>query len=160
MAQYEVIIVQERYDFDTDRLENLSSSGRRFSVVRPHMYDLINGVTQHGYCAIARNHAIKFAQGDWVVFLSEASDPDEPWFADLERDLDEASRVGAAVSVSANSAPESTRAPDIAYRLDVLGALGGFEESEASEGYEDFLAELDLLANGFVVVSGSRCCAA
>jgi hypothetical protein len=124
------------------------------------MYDLINGVMQHGYCAIARNHAIKFAQGDWVVFLSEAADPDEEWFADLDRDLDEASRIGAAVSVSANSAPESTRASDIAYRLDVLGALGGFAEAEDSEGYEDFLAELDLLANGFVVVSGSRCCLA
>jgi hypothetical protein len=158
VAQYEVIIVQERFDFDAERLQNLSSLGRRFSVVRPHMYDLINGVTHSGYCAIARNHAIKFAHGDWVVFLAEASDPDDAWFADLERDLDEASRVGAAVSVSGNTLPEASRAGDVAYRLDILGALGGFEEADESEGHEDFLAQLDLVASGFMVVKGSRSC--
>jgi len=158
VAQYEVVIVQERFDFDADRLQNLSSLGRRFSVVRPHMYDLINGVTHTGYCAIARNHAIKFAQGDWVVFLSEKSDPDDAWFADLERDLDDASRTGAAVSISTSATPEATRADDVAYRLDVLGALGGFDEAEQCEGQEDFLAQLDLVANGFVVVQGCRSC--
>jgi hypothetical protein len=158
VAHYEVIIVQERFDFDAERLESLSSLGRRFSVVRPHLYDLINGVAHSGYCAIARNHAIKFAHGDWVVFLSETSEPDDSWFADLERDLDEAARVGAAVSVAAGTLPDATRADDVAYRLDVLGALGGFAEAEQLEGHEDFIAQLDLVANGFVVVQGSRCC--
>jgi len=60
--------------------------------------------------------------------------------------------------MSTDATPEATRADDVAYRLDVLGALGGFDEAEQCEGQEDFLAQLDLVANGFVVVQGCRSC--
>lgn len=159
MSQYEVVIVQERYDVDPDLLTYLSSSGRRFSIVRPHLYDLINGVALCGYCAIARNQAVEFAERDWVVFLSEGFDPDVAWLADLERDLDDAEAAGAAASVPADSQPEATRVHDIAYRRDVLEALGGFLEDRETEGREDFVAQLELVATGFKVLKGSRMCA-
>jgi hypothetical protein len=160
VSQYEVVIVQERYDVDPDLLSYLSSIGHRFSIVRPHLYDLINGVALRGYCAIARNQAVELAERDWVVFLSEGSDPDVRWLADLEHDLDMAEAAGAAASVAANSDPEATREHDIAYRRDVLEALGGFLEDRETEGREDFVAQLDLVANGFKVTQGPRCCAA
>jgi len=76
VSEYEVVIVQERYDVDPDLLTYLSSIGHRFSIVRPHLYDLINGVALRSYCAIARNQAVELAERDWVVFLSDGSDPD------------------------------------------------------------------------------------
>ena len=158
MSEYEVVIVQERYDVDPDLLTYLSSIGRRFSIVRPHLYDLINGVALNGYCAIARNQAVELAERDWVVFLSEGSDPDLAWLDELDRDLDDADVQGAAASVGANSQPEASRAHDVAYRRDVLQALGGFLEDQESEGSEDFVAQLDLVANGFKIAQGSRCC--
>ena len=158
VSQYEVVIVQERYDVDPDLLTYLSSIGHRFSIVRPHLYDVINGVALRGYCAIARNQAFELAERDWVVFLCEGSDPDTAWLADLERDLVDAEAQGAAASVAANLQPEATRAHDIAYRRDVLQTLGGFAEDQASEGSEDFVAQLDLVASGFKIVQGSRCC--
>jgi hypothetical protein len=160
MSQYEVVIVQERYDVDPELLSYLSSIGHRFSIVRPHLYDLINGVALRGYCAIARNQAVEFAEHDWVVFLSEGSDPNVRWLADLERDLDVAEATGAAASVAANSEPEATRVHDIAYRRDVLEALGGFLEDRETEGREDFVAQLELVANGFKIAQGARCAAA
>lgn len=160
MSQYEVVIVQERYDVDPELLSYLSSIGHRFSIVRPHLYDLINGVALRGYCAIARNQAVEFAEHDWVVFLSEGSDPNVRWLADLERDLDVAEATGAAASVAANSEPDATRVHDIAYRRDVLEALGGFLEDHETEGREDFVAQLELVANGFKIAQGARCCAA
>jgi hypothetical protein len=159
LSQYEVVIVQERYDVDPDLLTYLSSIGHRFSIVRPHLYDLINGVALRGYCAIARNQAVEFAERDWVVFLSEGSDPDVAWLADLESDLDYAEEVGAAASVAADSLPDATRVHDIAYRRDVLEALGGFLEDRDTEGREDFVAQLELVATGFKITQGSRCCA-
>jgi hypothetical protein len=160
VSEYEVVIVQERYDVDPDLLTYLSSIGHRFSIVRPHLYDLINGVALRSYCAIARNQAVELAERDWVVFLSDGSDPDVAWLADLERDLDDAEAQGAAASVAADLQPEASRAHDIAYRRDVLQAMGGFLEDRESEGYEDFVAQLELVANGFKVVQGHRCCSA
>lgn len=159
MSEYEVVIVQERYDVDPDLLTYLSSIGHRFSIVRPHLYDLINGVALRSYCAIARNQAVQLAERDWVVFLSDGSDPDLAWLDDLERDLDDAEARGAAASVSANADPEASRVSDVAYRRDVLQALGGFIEDRESEGCEDFVAQLELVANGFKIVQGSRYCA-
>jgi hypothetical protein len=156
MSQYEVVIVQESYDVDPDLLSYLSTIGHRFSIVRPHLYDLINGVALHGYCAIARNQAVEFAEHDWVVFLGDGSEPDVRWLADLESDLDTAEATGAAASVAANSDPEATRVHDIAYRRDVLEALGGFVEDSETEGREDFVAQLDLVANGFKIAQGLR----
>ena len=158
MANYEVVIVQERYDIDPDVLAHLSSDGRRLSIVRPHVYDIINHITIRGYCAIARNQATDLGDGDWVVFLSDGSDPDRSWFDDLERDLDEAEMHGAAATVSADVRPEATRVRDIAYRRDVLCALGGFSAADEDEGSEDFLAELELVAAGFTIARGERCC--
>src|SRR5688572_14533056 len=83
VSEYEVVIVQERYDVDPDLLTYLSSIGHRFSIVRPHLYDLINGVALRSYCAIARNQAVELAERDWVVFLSDGSDPDVAWIGDL-----------------------------------------------------------------------------
>jgi hypothetical protein len=159
VSEYEVVIVQERYDVDPDLLTYLASIGRRFSIVRPHLYDLINGVALSSYCAIARNQAVELAERDWVVFLSEGSDPDMAWLDDLERDLDDAEAQGAAASVAANSDPEASRASDVAYRRDVLQALGGFLEDRESEGSEDFVAQLELVASGFKIVQGTRYCA-
>jgi hypothetical protein len=159
VSEYEVVIVQERYDVDPDLLTYLSSIGHRFSIVRPHLYDLINGVALRSYCAIARNQAVELAERDWVVFLSEGSDPDLAWLDDLERDLDNAEAQGAAASVAADADPGASRVPDVAYRRDVLRALGGFVEDRESDGSEDFVAQLALVANGFKVVQGSRYCA-
>ena len=156
MSEYEVVIVQERYDVDPNLLTYLSSMGQRFSIVRPHLYDLINGVALRSYCAIARNQAVELAERDWVVFLCEGCDPDVAWLSDLERDLDEAEAQGAAASVSADSQPEASRANDVAYRRDVLQALGGFVEDRESEGSEDFVAQLELVASGFKIVQGHR----
>jgi hypothetical protein len=156
VSEYEVVIVQERYDVDPDLLNYLSAIGHRFSIVRPHLYDLINGVTLRSYCAIARNQAVELAERDWVVFLCEGSDPDLNWLGDLERDLDDAEAQGAAASVAADSRPEANRAHDVAYRRDVLQALGGFFEDRETEGHEDFVAQLELVANGFKVVQGNR----
>ncbi|MEO5843031.1 MAG: hypothetical protein ABIQ73_01700 [Acidimicrobiales bacterium] len=158
MSEYEVVIVQERYDVDPDRLTYLSSIGHRFSIVRPHLYDLINGVALRSYCAIARNQAVELAERDWVVFLSDGRDPDVEWLGDLERDLDDAEAQGAAASIAANSDPEASRIHDVAYRRDVLQALGGFLEDRESEGCEDFVAQLELVANGFKIVQGNRRC--
>jgi hypothetical protein len=160
VSQYEVVIVQERYDVDPELLSYLSSIGHRFSIVRPHLYDVMNGVSLRGYCAIARNQAVEFAEHDWVVFLSDGSDPGVRWLDDLERDLDVAEATGAAASISADSDPEATRVHDIAYRRDVLEALGGFVEDRESEGREDFVAQLELVANGFKITQGERCCTA
>jgi hypothetical protein len=159
VSEYEVVIVQERYDVDPDLLTYLASIGRRFSIVRPHLYDLINGVALRSYCAIARNQAVELAERDWVVFLSEGSDPDMTWLDDLERDLDDAEAQGAAASVAANSDPEASRERDVAYRRDVLQAVGGFLEDRESEGSEDFVAQLELVASGFKIVQGHRYCA-
>ncbi|MEO8693937.1 MAG: glycosyltransferase family A protein [Acidimicrobiales bacterium] len=156
MSEYEVIIVQERYDVDPDLLSYLSSIGHRFSIVRPHLYDLINGVALRSYCAIARNQAVELAEREWVVFLSDGSDPDTDWLSDLERDLDDAEANCAAASVAANSDPEASRVGDVAYRRDVLQAVGGFLEDQDSEGCEDFVAQLELVANGYKIVQGSR----
>ena len=158
MSQYEVVIVQEQYDVDPDLLTYLSSIGHRFSIVRPHLYDLINGVAMPGYCAIARNQAVELAERDWVVFLCERSDPDVAWLDDLERDLDDAEAQGAAASVAGDSQPEASRVRDVAYRRDVLQTLGGFLEDLDTEGSEDFVAQLELVANGFKIVQGRRCC--
>jgi hypothetical protein len=153
-----VVIVQEGYEVDPDLLTYLSSIGRRFSIVRPHLYDVINGIAMHGYCAIARNQAVELAEREWVVFLCEGSDPNLSWLDDLERDLDDADAQGAAASVGANSQPDASRAHDVAYRRDVLQAMGGFVEDDESEGSEDFVAQLELVANGFKVAQGGRCC--
>lgn len=158
MSEYEVVIVQEGYEVDPDRLTYLSSIGHRFSIVRPHLYDLINGVALRSYCAIARNQAVELAERDWVVFLSDGSDPDASWLDDLERDLDDAEAQGAAASVAASAHPEASRACDVAYRRDVLRALGGFVEDHETEGSEDFVAQLELVANGFKIVQGRRRC--
>ena len=158
VSNYEVVIVQERYDIDPDVLAHLSSDGRRLSIVRPHVYDVINRVALNGYCAIARNQATELGEGDWVVFLSDGSDPAESWFVDLERDLEDAETRGAAVTVAADVLPEALRVRDIAYRRDVLSALGGFSEDDEDDGTEDFLAELELVAAGFSIAQGTRCC--
>ena len=158
MSSYEVVIVQERYDIDPDVLGGLSSDGRRLSIVRPHVYDVINRVALNGYCAIARNQATELGEGEWVIFLSDGSDPDESWFIDLERDLEDAEARGAAVTIAADVRPEAMRVRDIAYRRDVLAALGGFSEDDQDDGTEDFLAELELIAAGFTIAQGARCC--
>ncbi|TML08899.1 MAG: glycosyltransferase family 2 protein [Actinobacteria bacterium] len=158
MANFEVVIVQEHYDVNLDVLAHLTSEGYRLSIVRPRFYDLINRVALRGYCAIARNEATALGEGDWVIFLADRSDPDAMWFADLERDLDEAETRGAVVSVAGDAQPDATRVRDIAYRRDVLHAFGGFADDEDSEGSEDFLAELELVAAGFAIAQGTRCC--
>jgi hypothetical protein len=81
------------------------------------------------------------------------------WLDDLERDLDNAEAQGAAASVAANADPEASRVRDVAYRRDVLRAMGGFFEDRESEGCEDFVAQLELVANGYKIVQGSRYCA-
>ncbi len=155
---YELVIIQDVFEVDPLRFDYLSAFGRRFSIVRPHLDEVIDGSVDASYCAVARNEATKFAQEDWVVFLAEGSEPDRQWFDDLERDLEEADRLGAAASVAGDVDTGVTRASDIAYRRDVLSALGGFDENTETAGSEDFSFGLQLVVSGSHIVQGSRSC--
>jgi hypothetical protein len=103
--------------------------------------------------AEARNVAVIETTAEWLVFIDGSATPQLPWIGLLWADLRDASGAGdVAVSIGRAS---GSRGYDIAYRRDLLEAVGGFDEA-ATPGAEDFDLQLRLVAGGYRVVEGSR----
>jgi HAD superfamily hydrolase (TIGR01662 family) len=125
--------------------------------------------------AAARNRGWQAATTSWVCFLDDDVVPDRSWLADLGTDLAAARAAGAAGSQGRLSVPLPTgRRPtdwergtaglagarwitaDMAYRRDVLAAVGGFDERFPRAYREDAELALRVVARGWTIVDGTR----
>ncbi|MDX3234151.1 glycosyltransferase [Streptomyces sp. ME03-5709C] len=110
----------------------------------------------------------------WVVFLDDDVVPGPTWAADLAADLEGAGRATAAVTARIEVPLPSGRAPtdwerntaglatarwitaDMAYRTDVLRAVGGFDERFRRAFREDADLALRVLNGGWSAAAGRR----
>lgn len=129
--------------------------------------------------AAARNRGWRAAATRWVCFLDDDVLPDVGWLRALRQDLTEAESVRAAGSQGGVEVPRADprRAPsddeqrtlhlagarwitaDMAYRRDVLVAVGGFDERFPRAFREDSDLALRIVEAGHRIVDGSRRCA-
>ena len=123
--------------------------------------------------AAARNTGWRAATADWVAFLDDDVMPGPGWREKLHDDLHRGSRVGASqgrvrVPLPTDRAPtdwernvaglEHARwaTADMAYRRDVLQAVGGFDERFPRAYREDADLGLRVTAAGWEIVGGDR----
>jgi glycosyltransferase involved in cell wall biosynthesis len=125
--------------------------------------------------AAARNVGWRAVRAPWIVFLDDDVRPQAGWRHALVRDLAEADAGDAAGSQGRLSTPlPADRAPtdwerqvaglstaawitaDMAYRRDVLAAVGGFDERFPRAYREDTDLAIRVRAGGHRLVRGSR----
>lgn len=127
--------------------------------------------------AAARNVGWRATTTRWVCFLDDDVAPAPQWRADLVEDLRAADAAGAAGSQALIEVPtETSRRPtdderrtlrlagarwitaDMAYRRDVLVAVGGFDERFPRAYREDSDLALRIVSAGGEIVRGRRRC--
>ena len=121
--------------------------------------------------AAARNAGWRAARADWVAFLDDDVLPPPGWRAALEADLRLADDVAATQGRIVVPVPERPTdwernvkgleqarwaTADMAYRRDVLAAVGGFDERFPRAYREDADLGLRVVDAGWRIVSGAR----
>jgi histidinol-phosphate phosphatase family protein len=126
--------------------------------------------------AAARNAGVRASTARWVVFVDDDVMPTPSWTADLERDLAAAEAAGMVAATQGQIVvplPRDRRptdwernvagletaqwaTADMAYRRDVLDAVGGFDERFPRAYREDADLALRVAAVGLQLVRGTR----
>lgn len=148
-----------------DALEpQLPAEGAELIVVQDH---------HHRGPAAMRNVGWRRARFDWVSFLDDDVVPGETWFEDLKRDLAVPCHVGGVqgrvrVPMPADRPPtdwerctaglsvSAWATADMAYRRDVLQAVGGFDERFPRAFREDADLAYRVRRAGFSLLRGNR----